>query len=186
VVTALGSSDSIGRASLAVAVSIELAVARVIDSNRVAIRAYQPTPMAPVAAMALPKQLSQNTHMEAFHPPTPRPRGVLHELGLAHPALADPAVAFSGEGARRFGGRWNAPGRPVVYVSLRLSLAALKTLAHADRRRFERDYVAFEVTMTDDVILELRDDDLPGDWRARPVNPGARVWGAGERARRVY
>jgi RES domain-containing protein len=26
------------------------------------------------------------------------------------------ATAFDGEGARRFGGRWNAPGRPVVYV----------------------------------------------------------------------
>jgi RES domain-containing protein len=96
---------------------------------------------------------------------------------LVHPAFADPTAAFSGEGARRFGSRWNAPGRPVVYVSLNLSLAALETLAHADRRRFERDYVAFEVTMPDDVILELLDDDLPGDWRGRPFSPGARAVG---------
>jgi len=93
---------------------------------------------------------------------------------LVRPAFAAPVAAFSGEGARRFGGRWNAPGRPVVYASLHLSLAALETLAHADRRRFERDYVAFEVHVPHPLILELRDEDLPDDWRARPVSAGAR------------
>lgn len=93
------------------------------------------------------------------------------------PAFAEPAAAFSGEGARRYGGRWNAPGRPVVYVSEHLSLAALETLAHADRRRFERGYVAFEVHVPEDLVLELRDEDLPADWRARPVSAGARAVG---------
>jgi RES domain-containing protein len=69
------------------------------------------------------------------------------------------------------------PGRPVVYASLHLSLAALETLAHADRRRFERDYVAFEVRVPHALILELRDEDLPDDWRARPVSAGARAVG---------
>jgi len=96
---------------------------------------------------------------------------------LVRPAHGDAAAAFSGEGARRYGGRWNAPGRPVVYASLHLSLAALETLAHADRRRFERDYVAYEVRVPHDLILELRDEDLPADWRARPVSPGARAAG---------
>jgi RES domain-containing protein len=96
---------------------------------------------------------------------------------LVRPAYAHPVAAFSGEGARRFGGRWNAPGRPVVYVSLHLSLAALETLAHADRRRFERDYVAFELRVPHGLILELRDEDLPEDWRARPVSAGARAVG---------
>jgi len=93
---------------------------------------------------------------------------------LVRPAYGDATAAFSGEGARRFGGRWNAPGRPVVYASLHLSLAALETLAHADRRRFERDYVTFEVRVPHGLILELRDEDLPVDWRARPVSLGAR------------
>ena len=96
---------------------------------------------------------------------------------LVRPPYGDAAAAFSGEGARRFGGRWNAPGRPVVYASLHLSLAALETLAHADRRRFERDYVAFAVRVPHDLILELRDEDLPADWRARPVSAGARAIG---------
>ena len=103
--------------------------------------------------------------------------GGLRAWRLVRPAYGDAAAAFSGEGARRFGGRWNAPGRPVVYASLHLSLAALETLAHADRRRFERDYVAFEVRVPHDLILELRDEDLPADWRARPVSAGARAIG---------
>jgi len=96
---------------------------------------------------------------------------------LVRPAYGDAAAAFSGEGARRYGGRWNAPGRRVVYASLHLSLAALETLAHADRRRFERDYVAFEVRVPHPLVLELRDEDLPGDWRDRPVGAGARAIG---------
>ena len=52
---------------------------------------------------------------------------------------------------------------------------ALETLAHADRRRFERDYVAIEVRVPPDLVLELRDDDVPGDWRARPTSWSARA-----------
>jgi len=40
--------------------------------------------------------------------------------------------AFDGEGARIYGGRWNSPGRRVVYTSGSLALAALETLVHLD------------------------------------------------------
>ena len=96
---------------------------------------------------------------------------------LVRPALADPDEAFSGEGARRFGGRWNRAGRSVVYTSEHLSLAALETLAHAERSRFERTYVAFRVEVPVELVLELRPEDLPHDWRARPVSAGAREAG---------
>jgi RES domain-containing protein len=96
---------------------------------------------------------------------------------LVRPAYGDRDVAFSGEGARRYGGRWNSPGRPMVYASLNLSLAALETLAHAERRRFERDYLAYEVRVPHALVLELRDEDLPHDWRARPTSVGARAVG---------
>ena len=62
----------------------------------------------------------------------------------------------------------------IVYVSSSLSLAALETLVHADRRRFERDYVAFKLRIPEALVLELRDEDLPEDWRARAVSEGAR------------
>lgn len=108
----------------------------------------------------------------------PRPTlGTLIAWRLVRVTYGDREMAFSGEGARRYGGRWNTPGRPMVYASLHLSLAALETLAHADRRSFERDYLAYEVEVPRGLVLELRDDDLPNDWRARPSSPGARSVG---------
>jgi RES domain-containing protein len=40
------------------------------------------------------------------------------------------ASAFTGEGARLFGGRWNSKGIPVVYTSASPSLATLEMLVH--------------------------------------------------------
>lgn len=40
------------------------------------------------------------------------------------------STALSGEGARKFGGRWNTPGRPVVYLGQSRSLTALELLVH--------------------------------------------------------
>jgi RES domain-containing protein len=37
---------------------------------------------------------------------------------------------LSGEGARRTGGRWNRPGKPIVYASSSIALACLETLSH--------------------------------------------------------
>ena len=34
--------------------------------------------------------------------------------------------AFTGEGARRYGGRWNHKGVPIVYAAGSLSLAAIE------------------------------------------------------------
>jgi hypothetical protein len=40
------------------------------------------------------------------------------------------STAFSGEGARLYGGRWNSPGVAVVYTSSALSLAILEWRCH--------------------------------------------------------
>ncbi len=99
---------------------------------------------------------------------------LLNAWRLVTPKHGDQRDAFSGEGARLFGGRWNSPGTPMVYSSASLSLAALETLVHADRRRFERDYVTFKLHLPEELVLELRESDLPEDWRARAVSEGAR------------
>jgi RES domain-containing protein len=46
----------------------------------------------------------------------------------------DGRTAFSGAGARLYGGRWNSKGVTVAYASATLSLAALEFLVHADAR----------------------------------------------------
>ncbi len=40
--------------------------------------------------------------------------------------------AFDGEGASRYGGRWNSKGRKMVYCSESVSLAVLENLVHFD------------------------------------------------------
>ena len=41
------------------------------------------------------------------------------------------AARLAGEGARRFGGRWNTAGVPAVYTSGSVALAVLEVLVHA-------------------------------------------------------
>lgn len=41
-------------------------------------------------------------------------------------------VALDGEGARQWGGRWNSPGRAMVYAAATPSLAVLEILVHLD------------------------------------------------------
>ena len=71
--------------------------------------------------------------------------------------LADPRYArdLSGEGSRMMGGRWNAPGHAVLYVSSHLSLAVLETLAHlpAVLRDVLPPRVAVEIELPDDVSM---------------------------------
>lgn len=56
--------------------------------------------------------------------------------------------ALSGEGARLYGGRWNSPGRPMVYLSSTRALAALELLVHLPdplSRRLPRTIVAVHI-----------------------------------------
>lgn len=41
-------------------------------------------------------------------------------------------AALDGEGARLYGGRWNSPGRPMVYAAANPSLAVLEVMVHLD------------------------------------------------------
>lgn len=76
------------------------------------------------------------------------------------------ATAFSGEGARRYGGRWNHKGRAVVYTAATQSLAALEILVHADRDLLAVEYLAFPVDIPTGMALErIEPDALPPDWR---------------------
>ena len=50
--------------------------------------------------------------------------------------------AFSGQGARRFGGRWNSPGVPMVYSSSSLALAAMELFVHLEPNQQPDDLVS--------------------------------------------
>jgi RES domain-containing protein len=73
--------------------------------------------------------------------------------------------AFSGEGARMYGGRWNRKGIPMVYTSGAQSLAMLEMLVQDDPLRAR--YVVIPASIPDEVAVErVAPDDLPANWRA--------------------
>jgi RES domain-containing protein len=87
------------------------------------------------------------------------------------------ASAMTGEGARLFGGRWNPPGVPAVYLADSRALAALEIIVHAPREVMALPWRIFEVEVPDDAIEAVPHDALPDDWQALPSSPGARLHG---------
>ncbi len=77
------------------------------------------------------------------------------------------ATAFSGEGAAKFGGRWNLPGTRVAYASESQSLAALELLVHLTPLRFFR-YKAISIQFDESLAERLSPNGLPPDWKAEP------------------
>lgn len=65
-------------------------------------------------------------------------------------------AALDGEGARLWGGRWNSPGRPMVYTAASPSLAVLEVLVHLDlpAELIPDDMVLLTIKVPDDVVLE--------------------------------
>ena len=72
--------------------------------------------------------------------------------------------AFSGEGARLYGGRWNRKGVPLVYTAASQSLAMLEMLVQDEPLRARYVMIAARIPkgMT---IDRIRVEDLPSDWR---------------------
>ena len=72
--------------------------------------------------------------------------------------------AFSGEGARHYGGRWNRAGIPLVYTSASQSLALLEMLVQDDPLRAR--YVMIDAHIPKGVAIDrIKIVDLPADWR---------------------
>ena len=79
--------------------------------------------------------------------------------------------AFTGEGGRLGGGRWNHVGTPVVYVSETLSLAALELFVHFTRKdiKLSKSLFAIPVEIPESLkIVEVSIKDLNSDWRISP------------------
>ncbi len=86
------------------------------------------------------------------------------------------ATAFSGEGAWRFGGRWNSRGTRVVYASATRALAALETLVHLTPPVTFR-FVAMPVQFDDSLLEVLGLSSLPADWKVSPPAPSTQELG---------
>ncbi|MCE7509614.1 RES family NAD+ phosphorylase [Alloalcanivorax xenomutans] len=87
------------------------------------------------------------------------------------------ATAFDGEGARRYGGRWNSRGRSCVYLAGSESLAMLEVMVHLDDYTLLRHYLLLEIPLPKTVIQVLPTEQLPRDWREEPAPPSTAVIG---------
>ena len=84
--------------------------------------------------------------------------------------------AFTGEGARKYGGRWNSRGRLAVYTSGSLSLAALETLVHLNPP-VVFPYLVYPVEFDTKLVHQLDPGNLPARWRGEPVPPAVQQFG---------
>ena len=74
---------------------------------------------------------------------------------------------WDGTGAALVGGRWNSPGRLLIYGSLSYACAMLETLAHARIGRIPATHCFLVVDVPDGVTVERHDaNSLPPGWDA--------------------
>ncbi len=77
--------------------------------------------------------------------------------------------AFDGEGAKRYGGRFNSRGRSCVYVASSESLAILEIMVHLEDYRLLEHYALFRLSLPAGSIARLDVEALPPDWRDEPA-----------------
>jgi RES domain-containing protein len=80
--------------------------------------------------------------------------------------------AFDGEGAHRYGGRWNGPGTPLLYTSASRALAVLELLVHLQASELLATYVLIEATFDAALVERLEPVRLPRNRRAFPSRVG--------------
>ena len=84
---------------------------------------------------------------------------------------------WDGTGAALVGGRWNSPGRQVIYGSLSYACAMLEILAQANIGRIPLTHRFVIADVPNDVIVERHDSNtLPDGWDAEN-NSSARNFG---------
>lgn len=80
------------------------------------------------------------------------------------------ATAFDGEGAFRFGGRWNTRGIRIIYTAESLALAALEMLVHLEDDHLLLEYSFVPAEM--DAALVMPPSafrPLPANWSDSPA-----------------
>lgn len=86
-------------------------------------------------------------------------------------ALQAFAGDLSGRGAQLYGGRWNPKGMAALYTAETPAQALLEFLPHFPETCAPPDLVLVTISAPDSLkIEEIRHDDLPENWDAKPPN----------------
>src|SRR5436309_10500144 len=81
---------------------------------------------------------------------------------------SEAATAFSGEGAWRYGGRWNSRNVRVIYASEHQSTAALEVFIHNKPFSPNEKYKVFRLEWPNNLTEIFLLKKLPLNWRATP------------------
>ena len=85
--------------------------------------------------------------------------------------------AYTGDGARIYGGRWNSKGVAVVYTADSLALASIEMIVNLPAPKLLQKYVRISAHISSDLVSDLSEADLPEDWNSRPISPSTRAIG---------
>jgi len=85
--------------------------------------------------------------------------------------------AFTGEGAKLFGGRFNSEGIPLVYTSGNLSLAMLEIMVQSNGRDYFKHCVIFYAEISENLITIPVLNDLPKEWNQIPYGKQSQQFG---------
>jgi RES domain-containing protein len=87
---------------------------------------------------------------------------------------SDPAKAFSGQGAKDWGGRWNSRGVAVVYTAAHRSLAILEVFVHVKggagtgSAAISVPFYIYGISFDATLMEELPIASLPAGWNSEP------------------
>jgi len=89
----------------------------------------------------------------------------------------DPDRAFSGDGARIRGGRWNSKGTRVVYAADYPAAAILEQLVQVSSVASLPIYKLFRVTLPETMVSVVDSSTLPATWRDPKRDPAVQAIG---------
>lgn len=95
-----------------------------------------------------------------------------------------PTLEDSGQGAARYGGRWNSPDpalqfdRRIIYASDTLAQATLEVIVHVDSQVLHTvTHGHVTLSVEPDAIADLPPEALPDTWNAQPETSATQVIG---------
>jgi RES domain-containing protein len=80
-------------------------------------------------------------------------------------------------GAYLYGGRWNSPGRAVIYAAASRALAALEFLTGVERHTALGPLQMVAIEVPNGKINSLKQDEIPKNWRTYPAGYSTKMLG---------
>lgn len=85
--------------------------------------------------------------------------------------------AFSGDGARLYGGRWNSRGVAMIYTAGSLALASIEIVVNLPSPKLLEAFIRIPVRFSGGLVESMPPSALPKDWQNRPISPSTRAIG---------